>query len=84
MRTSLKIANFSTCRTWRYTLTRQWSFVHPLAMFIGLNCSTADETQDDPTVRRCMGFARDWGYGGLLMTNLFAFRATDPRVRRES
>jgi hypothetical protein len=47
-------------------------------MFIGLNPSTADETKDDPTIRRCVAFAKAWGYGGLFMTNLFAFRATDP------
>jgi hypothetical protein len=47
-------------------------------MFVGLNPSTADETTDDPTVRRCIAFARDWGYGALCMTNLFAFRATRP------
>ncbi len=47
-------------------------------MFIGLNPSTADETKDDPTVRRCIGYARAWGYAGLCMTNLFAFRATLP------
>jgi hypothetical protein len=47
-------------------------------MFVGLNPSTADETLDDPTIRRCIGFAKDWGYSGLCMTNLFAFRATDP------
>jgi hypothetical protein len=51
-------------------------------MFIGLNPSTADETQDDPTVRRCMGFALSWGYGGLLMTNLFAYRSTDPALMK--
>ena len=47
-------------------------------MFIGLNPSTADETDDDPTVRRCLRFARDWGHGGLVMTNLFARCATAP------
>lgn len=52
------------------------------AMFIGLNPSTADETQDDQTIRRCIGFAKRWGYGALCMTNLFAFRATDPRVMK--
>lgn len=48
-------------------------------MFVGLNPSTADETRDDPTIRRCMAFAKAWGYGGLCMTNLFSFRATDPK-----
>jgi len=48
-------------------------------MVIGLNPSTADETRDDPTIRRCIGFAKQWGFGALCMTNLFAFRATDPR-----
>ncbi|TVQ33793.1 MAG: DUF1643 domain-containing protein [Wenzhouxiangella sp.] len=47
-------------------------------MFIGLNPSTADARNNDPTIRRCIGFARDWGYGGLVVTNLFAFRATYP------
>lgn len=46
--------------------------------FIGLNPSTADATLDDPTIRRCVGFAKAWGAGTLLMTNLFAYRATDP------
>lgn len=78
----MRTAVFSPCRTWRYQLFRQWSWWLPLATFICLNCSTADETQDDPTVRRCIRYAYDWGYGGLIMTNLFAFRATDPRVMK--
>jgi hypothetical protein len=51
-------------------------------MFIGLNPSTADEVQDDPTIRRCIGYAKEWGYGAFCMTNIFAFRATDPRVMK--
>jgi hypothetical protein len=51
-------------------------------MFVGLNPSTADAMLDDPTIRRCIGFARSWGYGGLMMTNLFAFRATLPRAMK--
>ena len=71
-------ANFSRCRRYRYTLWRRWDPEGPLVMIIGLNPSTADARQDDPTIRRCIGFARDWGYGGLVVTNLFAFRATYP------
>lgn len=48
-------------------------------MFIGLNPSTADEVNDDPTIKRCIAFAQAWGYEGLCMTNLFAFRATYPK-----
>jgi len=71
---------FSECRKYRYTLWRAWDMLNPAyAMFIGLNPSTADETHDDPTVRRCIGYAKSWGYGALCMTNLFAFRATDPQ-----
>lgn len=71
-------AKLSDCRTYRYALWRIWDESKPYAMFIGLNPSTADETEDDPTIRRCVAFARDWGYGGLCMANLFAFRATNP------
>lgn len=47
-------------------------------MFIGLNPSTADEINNDPTVTRCIKYAHRWGYGGLVMTNIFAYRATEP------
>lgn len=72
-------AEFSECRAWRYSLWRRWDWQLDQVMFIGLNPSTADEREDDPTIRRCIRFARDWGYGGLLMMNAFAFRATDPK-----
>jgi hypothetical protein len=74
-------AAFSADRTYRYQLRRVWD-EGPLVSFIGLNPSTADETVDDPTIRRCIAFAQRWGYGGLVMVNLFAFRATDPRNMR--
>lgn len=48
-------------------------------MFIGLNPSTADETVNDPTIRRCIRFAKDWGYDGIIMMNAYAFRATNPK-----
>ena len=73
-------AEFSTDRVFRYALYRTWDRDKLKVMFIGLNPSTADEDVDDPTIRRCTRFAAAWGYGGLIMTNLFALRATDPRV----
>jgi hypothetical protein len=77
-------AEFSRCRTWRYALWRVWGAERAdkgkFCAFIGLNPSTADETRDDPTIRRCIGFAKAWGYQGLYMLNLFGFRATDPKA----
>ena len=75
----LRAANFSRCRRYRYALWRQWGETRDYALIIGLNPSTADHRQDDPTIRRCMGFARDWGYSRLCVANLFAFRATYPK-----
>ena len=74
-----KWATFSAGRLYRYELWRTWDKRTGYAMFICLNPSTADEMQDDPTVRRCIAFAKGWGYGGLCVTNLFAFRATSPQ-----
>lgn len=76
-------AVFSDDRRHRYAL---WRYVgDPLqtclgnyCMFIGLNPSTADETKNDPTIRRCMAFAKAWGHTQLVMCNMFAFRSTDP------
>jgi len=73
-------AVFSGCRTFRYTLRRIWNVGKPLVTFVGLNPSTADESIDDPTVRRCAGFAARWGFGGLILTNIFAYRSTDPKA----
>ncbi len=80
----IRTAGFSQCRKYRYELWRIWgkSSFASHAMFLGLNPSTADETNDDPTVRRCIQYAKDWGYGGMCMTNIFAFRATDPKVMK--
>ncbi len=76
---------FSPCQRYRYTLWREWApHLAPYAMFVGLNPSTADATLDDPTVRRCIGFAKAWGYGALCMTNLFGWRSTDPRELRKA
>ncbi|AYD87330.1 hypothetical protein SEA_VALENTINIPUFF_28 [Microbacterium phage ValentiniPuff] len=65
---------------YRYLLTRQWAPpTAPQLTFVMLNPSTADASADDPTIRRCMAFARREGYGGIVVVNLFAYRATDPR-----
>jgi hypothetical protein len=85
-------ATFSDCRVYRYALWRRWTDSRvvdldetdrgpdfsKMVAFIGLNPSTADETEDDPTIRRCIGFAKRWGFDGMCMLNLFALRATDP------
>ena len=71
-------ANFSRCRQYRYALWRQWGASADFVLIVGLNPSTADHRRDDPTIRRCIGFARDWGYSGLCVANLFAYRATYP------
>ena len=63
----------------RYVLRRSWMGNGGVVNFIMLNPSTADDTFDDPTIRRCIGFAKRWGYCGLVVTNLFAYRATDPK-----
>lgn len=62
---------------YRYRLARTWSD-EPPATFIMLNPSTADAEVDDPTIRRCMGYARRWGCGGLVVVNLYGLRATNP------
>lgn len=73
-----KAATISTCHKFRYRLTRYWGPAHMLP-FVMLNPSTADASSDDPTIRRCMGFARREGAGGIIVVNLFAYRATSPR-----
>jgi hypothetical protein len=65
---------------YRYFLSRRWSGGSKSVAFIGLNPSTADATLDDPTIRRCVAFAKTWGGHSLLMVNLFALRATKPAV----
>lgn len=81
-------AEISPCGQYRYWLRRTWQLLHPdgrialskgVCCFVMLNPSTADDSVDDPTIRRCMGFARSWGYDTLDVRNLFALRATDPK-----
>lgn len=74
-------AVFSPGRQYRWVLSRTWA-PGPLAVFVGVNPSTADEDTDDPTIRRCVRFARDWGHPGICMVNLFPLVSTDPRHLR--
>jgi|HubBroStandDraft_2_1064218.scaffolds.fasta_scaffold114358_3 hypothetical protein len=73
------ITEFSPCRTWRYVHEVQWDD-GPCVAFVMFNPSTADESQLDPTLRKCRGFAQRWGYGRMVILNLFAVRGTDPRT----
>lgn len=76
-------AEFSEDGTRRFTLTRDWSSAladKRRVLWIMLNPSTAGADQDDPTIRRCCGFARSWGYNGIVVVNLFSLVATNPRA----
>jgi hypothetical protein len=82
-----RAAEISEDGKYRYTLSRDWSAPGEptrTVVFVGLNPSTADAEKDDPTIRRCVGFAKAWGYNRLVMVNLFAFRATDPADMKKS
>jgi hypothetical protein len=70
-------ATFSRCRRWRYLLWRKWAD-GPIANFLMLNPSTADEVKLDPSCTRARRYAERWGFGALIVTNLFGWRATDP------
>lgn len=74
-------AVYSDCERYRYLLTRVWG-PGPRALFVMLNPSTATEVQNDPTVERCERRARALGFGAFRVTNIFAYRATDPKVMR--
>lgn len=76
---ALQNATFNLDRTRRHTLARIWDQQFSACMFIGLNPSTADEREDDATIRKCIKFAKGWGFGGIYMLNLFPYRATEPK-----
>lgn len=68
---------------YRYRLSRTWDTSKPTVAFVMLNPSTANATENDPTIRRCLGYAKDWGYGKLVVANLFALRSSDPATLRD-
>lgn len=76
------VAVYSRCEAFRYLLTREWDASAGRVLFVMLNPSTATEVQNDPTVERCERRARALGFGAFRVCNIFAFRATDPRVMR--
>lgn len=77
----LPAAYISADGYYRYDLVRSWgSPDDPQVCWVMLNPSTADATQDDPTIRRCVGFSKAWGFGSLIVVNLFALRSTDPKA----
>ena len=71
-------AEISPCENYRYALWRIWSRQKPAVLWIMHNPSTADAFADDPTIRRIVQFSKDWGYGGIYVGNISAYRATDP------
>lgn len=73
-------AVLSECGTFRYRLWRIWNPEKPRAMWVMLNPSTADASRDDPTIRKCMEFAKRWGCGGIEVVNLYAYRSSSPRA----
>lgn len=77
-------AVYSDCENYRYSLTRIWDPEGRKAAFVMLNPSTATEVQNDPTVERCERRARALGFGAFTVTNIFAWRDTDPKKMRKA
>ena len=77
-------ATYSDCERYRYALTRTWDPASDRVLFVMLNPSKASEVQNDPTVERCERRARALGYGAFRVTNIFAWRETDPHKMRKA
>ncbi len=69
---------------YRYLLWREWNSQGKTASFIMLNPSRADAQINDPTITRCINFAKDWGYGRLEVVNLFAYRTSKPTLLKQA
>ncbi|MFN7400357.1 MAG: DUF1643 domain-containing protein [Sandaracinobacter sp.] len=79
-----KGASLSECGTWRWLLDRRWDVNRPILVVCMLNPSTADAQKNDPTVLALIHFAKLWGYGGITIVNLYAFRSPSPAVMKAS
>lgn len=73
-----KDAYISDCGRYRYSLCREWDSTKAKVCWIMLNPSTADANIDDATIKRCIYFSMQWGFGGMVVLNLYALRATNP------
>ena len=73
------VAVFDQTKVFRYALYRIWDPTKPLVNWLCLNPSTADASALDPTLKKCAKYAKRWGFGGMVITNVFALRSTDPR-----
>jgi len=80
MEYSSTACKYSACKHYRYLLSRSWQQGAGRVVFIGLNPSTADAVNDDPTIKRCVDYAARWGFAHMDMVNLFSFRATQPEL----
>lgn len=75
-------AEISACGNYRYALRRTWDSALPVLVFVMLNPSTADAAKDDATIRKCIGYSKRYGFGGISVVNLFALRSRDPKALR--
>jgi hypothetical protein len=75
---------FSPCKKYRLQLWRLWDDQLPIIMFLMLNPSSADAHNDDPTIRRCVNFTKNWGYGGFYIGNLYPLISSKPKLLLES
>ena len=79
----MKKSIISDCGKYRYELHREWDKSKRKVLFIMLNPSTADGLNNDLTTIRCMNFAKKWGYGGIMIGNIYPFRAKRPKDLRK-
>ena len=78
-----KTAVISRCEKYRYKLTRTWDEDKGKVLFVMLNPSTANHIENDLTTIRCINFAEKWGYGGIMIGNIYPFRAKRPKDLRK-